>query len=83
MEFRLLTKRGNKPHAVAMRIPMESAIARHTLEKQRSDRVEQQALKRLVLEQEMRQEGAAAVAERQGKHMHEEEGVPDWWDLCG
>lgn len=50
-----------------MSIPMESAIAIHTLEKRRHDKLEQQAMKRLVLDHEHRQESAAALAEKQGQ----------------
>jgi len=66
MQFRLLTKKGNKQQTVAMNIPLESSIAIHTLEKRRHDRLEQQAMKRLVLDHEQRQESASAQQEKQG-----------------
>lgn len=45
-----------------MEIPLESAIAVHSLEKRAQDKAEQQQLKRLVLDYEQREE----QAEKQG-----------------
>ncbi|CAK5281737.1 unnamed protein product [Mycena citricolor] len=56
MNFTVLTKRGNKQQARQMAVPTESALAVHTLSAQQQDRVEQQHLKRLVLDYEQREE---------------------------
>ncbi|KAI5477244.1 regulator of nonsense transcripts 2 [Pseudohyphozyma bogoriensis] len=61
MKFTLLTKKGNKQQTFSMEIPKESSIAIHTLEKRAQAKVEQQELKRRVLDYEEREE----VAEKQ------------------
>ncbi|KAH0589011.1 Nonsense-mediated mRNA decay protein 2 [Termitomyces sp. J132] len=56
MAFTVLTKRGNKQHTRQIAVPAESALAVHTRSAQLQDRVEQQHLKRLVLDYEQREE---------------------------
>ncbi|KAG6903019.1 hypothetical protein C0995_007452 [Termitomyces sp. Mi166 len=62
MAFTVLTKRGNKQHSLhteqtrQIAVPAESALAVHTRSAQLQDRVEQQHLKRLVLDYEQREE---------------------------
>ncbi|EGO00054.1 hypothetical protein SERLA73DRAFT_88877 [Serpula lacrymans var. lacrymans S7.3] len=56
MNFTIITKRGNKQQARQLRIPAESALAVHTRSAQLQDKVEQQHLKRLVLNYEQREE---------------------------
>ncbi|KAK4701878.1 regulator of nonsense transcripts 2, partial [Phenoliferia sp. Uapishka_3] len=62
MSFTLLTKKGSKQQTLKMDIPVESAIAVHTLEKRAQDKAEQQELKRRVLDYESREE----ATEKQG-----------------
>ena len=56
MSFTLLTKKGSKQQTLKMEIPVDSAIAIHTLEKRAQDKAEQQELKRRVLDYESREE---------------------------
>ncbi|KAI0057973.1 ARM repeat-containing protein [Artomyces pyxidatus] len=56
MSFTMLTKRGNKQQARQLAIPAESALAVQTRSAQMQDKVEQQHLKRLVLDYEQREE---------------------------
>ncbi|KAG6845896.1 hypothetical protein H0H87_000702 [Tephrocybe sp. NHM501043] len=56
MAFTVLTKRGNKQHTRQLAVPAESALAVHTRSAQLQDKVEQQHLKRLVLDYEQREE---------------------------
>lgn len=63
MRFTLLTKKGSKQQTLSMEIPLESAIAVHTLEKRALDKAEQQELKKLVLDYETREE----ASEKQGE----------------
>ncbi|KAH9915683.1 ARM repeat-containing protein [Fomitopsis serialis] len=59
MTFTLFTKRGNKPQrhqARQLAIPAESTLAAQTRAAQMQDKVEQQHLKRLVLQYEQREE---------------------------
>nr|VWO98994.1 Beta-xylanase (EC [Ganoderma boninense] len=56
MNFTLFTKRGNKQQTRQIAIPAESALAIQTRTAQMQDKVEQQHLKRLVLNYEQREE---------------------------
>lgn len=56
MNFTLFTKRGNKPQTRQIAIPAESALAVQTRTAQMQDKVEQQHLKKLVLDYEQREE---------------------------
>ncbi|KAJ4483312.1 transcription factor [Lentinula aciculospora] len=56
MHFTLVTKRGNKQQTRKLGVPSESALAVHTRSAQLQDKVEQQQLKRLVLDYEQREE---------------------------
>ncbi|TFK53931.1 transcription factor [Heliocybe sulcata] len=56
MKFTLVTKKGNKPQARSLAVPSESALAVQTRSAQLQDKVEQQQLKRLVLDYEQREE---------------------------
>ncbi|GAA5985262.1 hypothetical protein JCM10908_002591 [Rhodotorula pacifica] len=56
MQFTLLTKKGNKPQALSMEIPRDSAIAMSTTQQREQNRAEQERLKRLVLNYEEREE---------------------------
>lgn len=56
MKFTLFTKRGNKQQMRELAIPAESALAVQTRTAQMQDKVEQQQLKRLVLDYEQREE---------------------------
>lgn len=56
MKFTVLTKRGNKQQPRQLAVPSESALAVHTRSAQLQDKVEQQHLKRLVLDYEQREE---------------------------
>ncbi|BGP57439.1 hypothetical protein JCM8202_001997 [Rhodotorula sphaerocarpa] len=56
MQFTLLTKRGNKPQALPMEIPRDSAIALSTTQQREQNKAEQERLKRLVLNYEEREE---------------------------
>ncbi|KIY53966.1 ARM repeat-containing protein [Fistulina hepatica ATCC 64428] len=56
MKFTVVTRRGNKQQARQLNIPAESALAVHTRSAQLQDKVEQQHLKRLVLDYEQREE---------------------------
>ncbi|THH26707.1 hypothetical protein EUX98_g7481 [Antrodiella citrinella] len=56
MNFTLFTKRGNKQMTRQLAIPAESALAVQTKTAQMQDKVEQQHLKRLVLNYEQREE---------------------------
>ncbi|KAF5354670.1 hypothetical protein D9756_005377 [Leucocoprinus leucothites] len=56
MNFTVITKRGNKQLARQLAIPSASALAVHTKSAQLQDKVEQQQLKRLVLDYEQREE---------------------------
>ncbi|OSC99339.1 ARM repeat-containing protein [Trametes coccinea BRFM310] len=70
MKFTLFTKRGNKPQTRQIAIPAESALAVQTRTAQMQDKVEQQHLKRLVLNYEQREEAeelkALEARSRQG-----------------
>ncbi|KAI0293362.1 ARM repeat-containing protein [Multifurca ochricompacta] len=56
MNFTMLTKRGNKQQVRQLAIPSESTLAIQTRSAQEQDKVEQQHLKRLVLDYEQREE---------------------------
>ena len=56
MNFTMLTKRGNRHQVRQLAIPSESALAVQTRSAQEQDKVEQQHLKRLVLNYEQREE---------------------------
>jgi regulator of nonsense transcripts 2 len=56
MTFTVVTKRGNKQQTRQLAVPSTSALAVHTRSAQAEDRVEQQHLKRLVLNYEQREE---------------------------
>ncbi|KAG6375457.1 ARM repeat-containing protein [Boletus reticuloceps] len=56
MNFTVITKRGNKQQMRYLPIPSESTLAVHTRSAQLQDKVEQQHLKRLVLNYEQSQE---------------------------
>jgi regulator of nonsense transcripts 2 len=56
MNFTMLTKRGNKQQMRQLAIPSEAALAVQTRSAQEQDKVEQQHLKRLVLDYEQREE---------------------------
>jgi len=56
MNFTVITKRGNKQHTHQLAVPSASALAVHTRSAQMQDKVEQQHLKRLVLDYEQREE---------------------------
>ncbi|KAG0661052.1 hypothetical protein C6P46_004159 [Rhodotorula mucilaginosa] len=56
MQFTLLTKKGNKPQALSMEIPRDSAIAMSTTQQREQNKAEQERLKRLVLNYEEREE---------------------------
>ncbi|KAI0047506.1 ARM repeat-containing protein [Auriscalpium vulgare] len=56
MKFTMLTKKGNKQQVRQLAIPAESALAVQTRSAQMQDKVEQQHLKRLVLDYEQREE---------------------------
>ncbi|KAJ7770128.1 ARM repeat-containing protein [Mycena maculata] len=56
MNFTVITKRGNKQQTRQIAVPSASAMAVHTRSAQQQDRVEQQHLKRLVLDYEQREE---------------------------
>ncbi|KAI0666624.1 ARM repeat-containing protein [Trametes maxima] len=70
MKFTLFTKRGNKPQTRQIAIPAESTLAVQTRTAQMQDKVEQQHLKKLVLDYEQREEAeelkALAARNRQG-----------------
>ncbi|KAI1791335.1 transcription factor [Ganoderma leucocontextum] len=70
MNFTLFTKRGNKQQSRQIAIPAESALAIQTRTAQMQDKVEQQHLKRLVLNYEQREEAeelkALEARSRQG-----------------
>ncbi|KAK7005600.1 nonsense-mediated mRNA decay factor [Favolaschia claudopus] len=56
MNFTVITKKGNKQQTRQIAVPSASALAVHTRSAQQQDRVEQQHLKRLVLDYEQREE---------------------------
>ncbi|KJA29027.1 hypothetical protein HYPSUDRAFT_33531 [Hypholoma sublateritium FD-334 SS-4] len=56
MAFTVITKKGNKQQARQIAVPSASALAVHTRTAQLQDKVEQQHLKRLVLNYEQREE---------------------------
>ncbi|KAH8828075.1 ARM repeat-containing protein [Flagelloscypha sp. PMI_526] len=56
MNFTVLSRKGNKQQARQIAIPSGSALAVHTRSAQLQDKVEQQELKRLVLDYEQREE---------------------------
>ncbi|KAH7925540.1 ARM repeat-containing protein [Leucogyrophana mollusca] len=56
MNFTVITKRGNRQQTRHLPVPAESALAVHTRSAQLQDKVEQQQLKRLVLNYEQREE---------------------------
>jgi len=56
MNFTLITKRGKQQQTRRIAVPAESALAVQTRTAQLQDRVEQQQLKRLVLNYEQREE---------------------------
>ncbi|KAJ7680426.1 ARM repeat-containing protein [Mycena polygramma] len=56
MNFTVITKRGNRQQTRQIAVPAASALAVHTRSAQQQDRVEQQHLKRLVLDYEQREE---------------------------
>ncbi|TRM69332.1 transcription factor [Schizophyllum amplum] len=56
MKFTVITRRGNKQQTRQLAVPTESALAVYTRTAQMQDKVEQQHLKRLVLDYEQREE---------------------------
>lgn len=56
MNFTVITRRGNKQQTRNLAVPAETALAVHTRSAQLQDKVEQQHLKRLVLNYEQREE---------------------------
>ncbi|KDR75800.1 hypothetical protein GALMADRAFT_248514 [Galerina marginata CBS 339.88] len=56
MSFTVITKKGNKQQTRQIAVPSASALAVHTRSAQLQDKVEQQHLKRLVLNYEQREE---------------------------
>ncbi|KAF8967853.1 armadillo-type protein [Flammula alnicola] len=56
MAFTVITKKGNKQQTRQIAVPSASALAVHTRSAQLQDKVEQQHLKRLVLNYEQREE---------------------------
>ncbi|PPQ79942.1 hypothetical protein CVT25_003014 [Psilocybe cyanescens] len=56
MAFTVITKKGNKQQTRQISVPAASALAVHTRSAQLQDKVEQQHLKRLVLNYEQREE---------------------------
>lgn len=56
MAFTMLTKRGNKQQIRQLAVPATSTLAVHTRSAQLQDKVEQEHLKRLVLDYEQREE---------------------------
>ncbi|KAF8200931.1 transcription factor [Pholiota molesta] len=56
MAFTVITKKGNKQQTRQIAVPSASALAVHTRTAQMQDKVEQQHLKRLVLNYEQREE---------------------------
>ncbi|KAF9481528.1 ARM repeat-containing protein [Pholiota conissans] len=56
MAFTVITKKGNKQQTRQIAVPSASALAIHTRTAQQQDKVEQQHLKRLVLNYEQREE---------------------------
>jgi len=56
MNFAVVTKRGNKQQVRQLAVPASAALAVHTRSAQLQDKVEQQHLKRLVLDYEQREE---------------------------
>ena len=56
MNFTLLSKKGNKQQLRNLDIPLDSAIALNSMSHQQRNKAEQEQLKRLVLQNERRQE---------------------------
>ncbi|KAL1736183.1 transcription factor [Schizophyllum commune] len=56
MKFTVITRRGNKQQTRQLAVPTESPLAVYTRTAQMQDKVEQQHLKRLVLDYEQREE---------------------------
>lgn len=56
MQFTVITKRGGRQQGRHLLVPAESALAVHTRSAQLQDKVEQQHLKRFVLDYEQREE---------------------------
>lgn len=56
MQFSLLSKKGNKQQIRTLEVPIESALAQNTRSHQLQNKQEQEQLKRLVLQNERRQE---------------------------
>lgn len=56
MNFTIVTKKGNKQQTRQLAVPATSALAIHTRTAQLQDKVEQQQLKKLVLDYEQREE---------------------------
>ncbi|PFH51566.1 hypothetical protein AMATHDRAFT_74915 [Amanita thiersii Skay4041] len=56
MNFAVITKRGNKSQVRQLAVPSSAALAVHTRSAQLQDKVEQQHLKRFVLDYEQREE---------------------------
>ncbi|KAF5321012.1 hypothetical protein D9619_001892 [Psilocybe cf. subviscida] len=67
MAFTVLTKKGNKQGSRQIAVPAASALAVHTRSAQLQDKVEQQHLKRLVLNYEQREEAEELKADEIGK----------------
>lgn len=62
MQFSLLSKKGNKQQIRSLDIPVDSAIAVNSLSQQEKTRQEQEQMKRLVLQNERRQEASEKAA---------------------
>ena len=63
MHFTLLSKKGNKQQLRNLDIPLDSAIAVNSMSHQQRNKAEQEQLKRLVLQNERRQEKSELLCE--------------------
>ncbi|KAJ7587199.1 ARM repeat-containing protein [Mycena floridula] len=68
MNFTVVTKRGNKQQTRQLAVPASSALAVHTRDAQLQDKVEQQHLKRLVLDYEQRDSEAEEMKAFEARH---------------
>lgn len=65
MQFMLLSKKGNKPQVRSVDIPVDSTFASNVRTHQLASKAEQEQLKRLVLQNEQRQENEGLLAVQQ------------------
>ncbi|TXT09089.1 hypothetical protein VHUM_02563 [Vanrija humicola] len=65
MQFMLLSKKGNKPQVRSVDIPVDSTFASNVRTHQLASKAEQEQLKRLVLQNEQRQENEGLMAVQQ------------------